>query len=260
MLFAVAAQIARSAMHLYLTRGGYESSVAADLSYFVILPVTAFLMWPILRENGPAMRHWFRPPVSWPHLIAYSVLLGVLFRVIHWAWLTAGIAFGWFYNPDFPIVATAQLSFACPPVALLALAVAVQAIVTPLAEEFIHRGYVLYALFRRSKIFAVVLSAVFFGLMHRPHTIVNAFLIGLALAVLTFRLRALWGPIIVHATFNLAAIIDWDCFHANWNPAVTTPRHTVIAYISVVTMLTCVAFSLWLLRMAKAGTQIAPRP
>jgi hypothetical protein len=73
-------------------------------------------------------------------------------------------------------------------------------------------------------------------------------------------LRTLWGPIIVHATYNMAAIIDWDCLHANWNPAVTTPRHTVIACISVATMFVCVALSLWLLWLARTGTQLAPRP
>ena len=260
LLFTVGALFARSALHLYLAGAGYESSIAEDLSYFVMVPITAFLMWPILRETRPAMRYWFRPPVSWPALIAYSVLLGVLFRIIHWAWLTAGIGFGWYYHPDFPTVATAQFFFACPPAPVLALAVVVRAILTPLFEEFVHRGYVLYALLPRGKVLAVILSAVFFGLMHRPQTIVDAFLVGLVFAVLTLRLCSLWSPIIAHGTFNLASIIDWDCFHASWNPAITTPRHTVIAYIASATMFACVAWLMWLLRLAKAGTQIAPRP
>ncbi len=260
MLFTVAALFARSASHLYLARIGYEPSIAEDLSYFVILPVTAFLMWPILSGHAPTMRYWFRSPVSWPALIAYSVVLGALFRIIHWAWLTAGIGFGGFYDPHFPTVATAQFSYSCPRAPLLALAVVVRAILTPVFEEFIHRGYVLYALLPRGKILAVILSAVFFSLMHRPNTIVNAFLIGLALAFLTLRLRTLWAPIIVHATFNLASIIDWDCFHANWNPAEMAPRHTVIALIASAVMIGCIALTLWLLRLAKTGTQLAPRP
>lgn len=259
MLFTVAAMIAQSALYLYLVQRGYESAVARDLSFFVVLPVSAFLMWPILRVNRPSMRHWFRPPVSWPALIAYSLLLGVLLRTIHWAWLTAGLGFGWFYNANFPAVATAQFHYSCPPASLLVLAVVVRAILTPLFEEFIHRGYVLCALLPRGKFAGIVLSAVFFGLVHQPNTIVNAFLIGLLLAILSLRLQTLWGPIIVHGTFNLSSIIDWNCLHANWNPAVTTQRHVMIGGISVVTLVVCLAMSLWLLRLAKTGTQLAPR-
>ena len=256
----VAALFARSALQIHLTHSGYNSALAADLSFFVILPITAFLMWPILRDNGPAMRHWFRPPASWPALIAFSVSLGVLCRIIHWAWLTAGIASGWFYDPDFPTVATAQFSWACPSALIFVLAIVVRAILTPMLEEFLHRGYIVYALLPRGRPLAVILSAVLFALMHHPQTIVRAFLIGLILAVLVLRLRTLWCPIIVHATYNLSTIIDWNCLHANWNPAATTPRHTVIAYASFATMFACVALCLWLLHLAKAGTQIAPRP
>ena len=259
-LFMVAALFARSALQLHLTRSGYDSALAADLSFFVILPITAILMWPILRDNGPAMRHWFRPPSSWPWLLAYSVLLGVMLRIAHWASLTAGIAFGWLYNPDYPTVATVQFSFACPPAPLLVLAIGVSAVLTPLLEEFLHRGYIFYALLPRGKALAIILSAVLFGVMHHPQTIVNAFLVGLMLAVLALKLHTLWCPIIVHATYNLSAIIDWDCLHANWNPAVTTPQHTVLAYVAFATVIGCVALVTWLVHLARAGTQIAPRP
>lgn len=259
-LFTVAALFARSALQIHLTRAGYDSALAADLSFFVTLPIIAILMWPILRENGPAMRRWLRPPVSWPALFAYSVMLGVLCRIIHWTWLTAGIGFGWYYNPDFPTVPTAQFYIACPPAPILALAIFVQAVLTPLLEEVMNRGYILHSLLARGEILAVTCSAVLFSLMHRPQTIVNAFLIGVVLAVLALRLRTLWCPIIVHATYNLAAIIDWNCLHANWNPVVTVPRDKLIACISVATMIVCIALSFWLLSKAKTGTPLAPRP
>jgi membrane protease YdiL (CAAX protease family) len=260
MLFMVAALFARSWLQIFLTRAGYASSTAADLSFLVMLPIAAVLMWPILRINGPAMRYWFRPPVSWIHLVAYSVLLGVILRITYWACITAGAAFGWLHDANHPTIATAQLSFSCPPAPILALAIQVRAVLTPLFEEFIHRGFIFHALVPRGKVLAVVVSAVLFGLMHHPQTIVAAFFAGLVFAVLTLRLRTLWGPIIVHATFNFSAIIDWDCLHANWNPAVTTPRLTVIAYVASATMFACIVLSLWLMRLAKTGTRIAPRP
>jgi membrane protease YdiL (CAAX protease family) len=260
MLFMVAALFAGSALQIYLTRSGYAPSFARDLSFFVMLPIAALLMWPILRDNGPAMRHWMRPPRSWPGLVAYSVLLGLILRVTYWSCLTAGAATGWFYSPEYPTVATAQFFFACPPAPMLALAIPVRAVLTPLFEEFIHRGYILNALLPRGKVLAVVVSAVLFGLMHEPQTIVTAIVIGLVLAVLTVKLGALWCPIIVHATYNLSAIIDWDCLHASWNPDVTTSRHTVIACVAFATMIGCVVFLTWLVHLARAGTQIAPRP
>lgn len=260
MLFMVAALFSRSALQLYLQRAGNESSVAADISYFVMLPIVVILMWPILRENGPAMRCWFRPPASWPALIAYSVVLGVLLRIIYWACITAGGAFGWLYDPNFPPRETPQFSFVCPTAPVLTLAVIARAILTPLFEELIHRGYIFHALLPRGEILAIVLSAVFFGLLHHVQTIITAFLIGLILAILTLKLRTLWGPIIVHATYNLATIIDWDCLHAIWNPVVSTPRRTVIAYVASAALFVCVATLLWLLRQARTGTQFAPRP
>ena len=260
MLFMVAAFFARSWLRIYLTRSGYASALALDLSFFVVLPITGVLMWPIMREHVAAMRHWFRPPASWCRLIAYSVLLGVILRITVRAGLAAGVAFGWFHSSDFPTVATAQFWFSCPPPQVLVLATLVRAVLTPLLEEFIHRGFIFHALLSRGKVLAIILSAVLFGVMHNPQAIFVAFLIGLLLAVMTLNLRTLWGPIIVHATYNLAAIFDWDCLHAAWNPAETTPRIAAIGFVASLTMLTCIALLVWLVRAGKAGTQIPPRP
>ena len=260
MLFMFAAFFARSWLQTYLTRAGYAPAFALDLSFFVVLPITAVLMWPIMRENVAAMRHWFRPPASWCGLLAYSVLLGVALRIVYWAGLTAGLAFGLLYSSNFPTVATVQFWFSCPAPPALALAILVRAVLTPLLEEFIHRGFIFQALLPRGNALAIILSAAFFGVMHNPQTIIVAFLIGLLLAFLTLNLRTLWGPIIVHATFNLAAIFDWDCLHAIWNPAESTPRLALIGGVALLTMLLCIASLIWLVRLGKTGAQFAPRP
>lgn len=259
MLFMVAAFFARSWLQISLTRTGYTPSLANDLSFFIVLPITAVLMWPIMRQNVPAMRHWFRPPASWCKLLAWSVLLGLTFRVAYWAGLTAGIASGLLYSSDFPTVATAQFNFSCPAPQTLVLAVLVRAVLTPLLEEFIHRGFIFHALLPRGKAVAVILSALMFGMLHDPQTMALAFLFGLLLAVMTLNLRTLWGPIVVHATYNLAAIFDWDCLHANWNPAAATPQLAVIGSVALLMMLICIALIIWLMRLGKTGTQIASR-
>jgi membrane protease YdiL (CAAX protease family) len=260
MLFMVAAFFARSWLQIHLTQSGYASALARDLSFFVVLPITAVLMWPIMRENVAAMRHWFRPPAFWCRLIAYSVLFGLLLRITYRAGLTAGVAFGWLYSSDFPTVATAQFWFSCPAPQALALALLVRAVLTPLLEEFIHRGFIFHALLPRGNALAIILSAAFFGVMHNPQTIIIAFLIGLLLALLTLNLRTLWGPIIAHATYNLAAIVDWDCLHASWNPAATTPRLALIGGVALLTTLFGIASLIWLVRSGKTGTLVRPGP
>jgi membrane protease YdiL (CAAX protease family) len=109
-------------------------------------------------------------------------------------------------------------------------------------------------------VLAIILSALFFSVMHTPQTIIFAFLIGLLLAVMTLNLQTLWAPIIVHATFNLAAILDWACLHTIWNPVESTPSLSVIGSFALLTSLICVTSLIWLARRGKAGTQIAPRP
>ncbi len=259
-LFTIAAYFVRSWLQLYLTRSGYASALAKDLSFFVVLPITAVLMWPIMRENVAAMRHWFRPPASWRWLIAYAVLIGLVLRITHWAGLTAGVAFGWLHSSEFPTVATAQFWFSCPSPQVLLLAILVRAVFTAALEEFIDRGFIFHALLPRGNVLAIFLSALLFGVTHHPQTIVTAFLIGLLLAAMTLNLRTLWGPMIVHATYNLAALFDWDCMHANWNPAETTTQLGVIGGVASMTMLICMALLVWLVRLGMAGTQIAPRP
>jgi membrane protease YdiL (CAAX protease family) len=259
MLFMVCAFFARSWFQLYLRDAGFNASLTYDLSFFVMLPIVTILMYPILRDNVTAMRQWLRPPESWWRLIAFSVLIGVLLRVIFWAYHTAGAAFGWLYDESYPVIPSPQFNFSCPEPTLLALKILVLATLTPVFEELFHRGFILHALLPRGQSLAIVLSAVLFGVMHKPDSIAMAFLIGLPLAVLAMSLRALWAPIITHATFNLAAIVDWNCLNPNWNPAATSPYLTVIGCVSIAVVLISLVSVFLLLRYAKTGAQIAPR-
>ena len=259
MLFLVCAFFARSWFQLYLRNAGFSPSLTYDLSFFVMLPIIAVLMYPILRDNFATIRQWLRSPESWWRLIAFSVLTGVLLRVIYWAYHTAGAAFGWLYNESYPVMQSPQFNFSCPEPALLALKILVLATLTPLFEELIHRGFILHALLPRGDSLAIILSAVLFGVMHKPDSIVMAFLIGLPLAVLAMNLRALWAPIIIHATFNLVAILDWNCLNPIWNPTDTSPNLNLIGSVSIAVMLMSLVAIFLLLRYAKAGAQIAPR-
>lgn len=255
----VCAFFARSWFQLFLQDAGYELRLASDLSFFLLLPVVAVLMWPIIRANVVPMRRWFRPPESWWRLIAYSVLFGILLRLIYWAYHTAGAAFGWLFRESSAVIPIPQFYFSCPEAPVLVLSILVSVILTPIFEELIHRGYILHALLPRGNLPAILLSAVFFGVMHRPGSIVVAFLVGLPLAILAINLRALWGPIIIHATYNFAVIFDWSCLHPNWNPAETSPQLLVVGGVSAVILSGCLAVLYRLLRYARTGTHLTSR-
>jgi membrane protease YdiL (CAAX protease family) len=80
---------------------------------------------------------------------------------------------------------------------------------------------------------AIVFSAFYFAIVHESGTYIPAFLAGIVLAVQALNYRALWGPIIAHATYNAAASIDWDCFHIVWNPPIGDPTLLKLTWTSI---------------------------
>ena len=164
------------------------------------------------------------------------------------------------HDENIATLTTPQFRFACPPPRLLALNILVMAVLTPVFEETCHRGFIFHALLPRGNTLAIFLSAALFGVMHKPHSIVLAFVIGLLLAVLTLKLRTLWGPILVHATFNLAAIFDWNCLHAWWNPAGTESQLFITGGVATLIMLLGLVLVIWLVGISKAGALPASRP
>lgn len=82
-------------------------------------------------------------------------------------------------------------------------------ILAPVAEELFFRGVVLKQLSRVSGRFAIVISAVIFGLMHgNPYQAVMAFLIGLVLGYITIETDSVVPAIICHMAVNTVASIS----------------------------------------------------
>lgn len=82
-------------------------------------------------------------------------------------------------------------------------------ILAPIAEELFFRGVVLKSLSKVSQRFAIIMSAVFFGLMHgNPYQAVMATLVGLALGYITVRSNSLIPSIICHMAMNTMASIS----------------------------------------------------
>ncbi len=80
--------------------------------------------------------------------------------------------------------------------------------VAPLAEEFAMRGVLLGSLKRYGNRFAILASAVFFGLIHGNLTqIPFAFIVGLALGYAVIKTDSVWTGVIIHAINNLFATL-----------------------------------------------------
>ncbi len=93
------------------------------------------------------------------------------------------------------------------------------AIVPPLVEEFAFRGLVLGSLRKYGDGFAVLCSAILFGLMHSNfQQMPFAFLVGLALGFITVKTGSLWIAIAVHCFNNLTSVIfDFTINNASSN-------------------------------------------
>ncbi len=89
--------------------------------------------------------------------------------------------------------------------ALLALV-----IFAPVFEEFICRGLIYGSMrLRYSEWGAILLSALFFGVLHlHPTAVVNAFVMGVVLAFVYRVAGTLWAPIALHALNNLLAYVQ----------------------------------------------------
>lgn len=93
----------------------------------------------------------------------------------------------------------------------LPVAVLLIAVVPALCEEFVFRG-VLYHTYRRQRIWpAVLISALFFGLMHLNfNQFCYAFLMGIFFALLIEATGSMWAPVIVHFTYNAnSTVMTW---------------------------------------------------
>ncbi len=91
---------------------------------------------------------------------------------------------------------------------IFVLALISTAVVPALVEEFACRGVMLGLLKEHSEGFAVLVSAILFGIIHGNFVqIPFAFMVGLALAVIRLKTGTLWVAIAVHFCNNLVSVI-----------------------------------------------------
>ncbi|HEX5766410.1 MAG TPA: type II CAAX endopeptidase family protein [Woeseiaceae bacterium] len=260
MLFQVCALFARSALDISLVKRGMDRAIANDVSYLVVPPILAAFMYPYLRRHWTSLRSLFRPKALTLRLFMLAVILGLLLRVTYWALLTVLIWAGVIGNDDPDAVIGPLLGFDCPPLPVLALSVLTMSLMIPLVEEIINRGFLLHALLPRGVVASVLLSAFLFALAHQPGTYVAAFAAGILLAVQTLNSQSLWPSLITHSTYNLAAIVDWECFQIIWNPTMSDQTLITITKVAAPVAVGGIVLCCWLVCKKAIGTTVPRLP
>lgn len=136
------------------------------------------------------------------------------------------------------------------------LAVVVSA---PFFEEIICRGMVFGALLkRRSKWVAMLLSALFFGILHvQPVPVINAVLMGLVLAFVYDRCQTIWAPIMLHALNNGVAFVMMQLGYGETTMSQLLEGHPVWYAILYGLSLVVAVGSVWgMVRSLKQQTEV----
>ena len=135
-----AALVARAVLQLELREVGLQRQFAADLSYLVVPPLLAVLLFPVLKASRGRLRERFNTAHLNARLVINALALGALLRLAWWCHLIAGVSLGIYQNDVPDLVSGPVIVFRCPPAYLLATSVLVMSILVPLVEEIIHSG------------------------------------------------------------------------------------------------------------------------
>jgi membrane protease YdiL (CAAX protease family) len=255
----LAALTGRSWLQIQLTQGGMESQVAADLSYLVVPPILVLLLFPLWRSEKIFLKNPFRrQDLSW-QLVRNAIAIGILIRLLWWSQLIAGASFGIYTSPEPEAVVGPIISFQCSSPGIVILGFFVMAILVPLIEEIVNRGYIQTAFRHRGFVVAVVMSSLIFALFHRFSSWPSVFIIGLILGAQYFFTRSLWMSLISHATVNGLIQIDWRCLSVIWNPSSDGLPLLEPGAAALGVMIMSLAILAILLRRLATGTKTSPR-
>ena len=222
LLALVAALLCRTWLQITLESTGIHRTLAADLSYGVVPPILAILLLPVLRADRAFIRTLFAfKRVSW-QLIIVAVVIGLLLRVAWWSQLIARVSFGWQSSSDPSAIAGPFAKFACPPTASMVVGIVVAAVLIPLIEELVHRGYVQTRLHARGPVLAIAVATLLFVVFHRTSGWGLALAGGAVLGTMYWVSGSLWPSIVTHSVVNLEPQITWRCLNLHWNPAPDT--------------------------------------
>ena len=229
-----------------LTGAGYNAVAAKDWSVFATPVLVAVMLWPVWRPRAGYLIGLFPAHGLTAGCVFTAVAIGISLRLAWWSQLIAGIAFGWTGSDAGPPQFSARVD--CPVPGALARGLIAMAVLVPLSEELVHRGLIQAGLLYRGRCFAVAVSALVFAAFHDPSAYPFAFLSGIVLGILFLRSGALWAPVMAHASYNAAAIVDWRCLQVVWYPDPSELPLPGLGAAAVLTLSICIAVTVLLLR------------
>ncbi len=255
MLFQVAALFVRSFLERTWVDAGMPVVDANYLCAIVGFVVLGGLMCPVLHDGLPHLRRWFSAPPGWWRILVAAIVLGILLRLVFWFITYAAIAAGWQRHGFAGVV---FIVIACPPALTSGLYLLVLVLLTPFVEETINRGFILESLSRYGPATAVIVSSILFAVLHRLGTIPVALLFGVVVALQARHWKLLWGPVVTHATFNLAAFVDRLCLALPWSMPPGDPAPVRAALFAAAALVSVAAALGLATRRRNGGTAPAP--
>ena len=249
MLLQVFVLFIESWLRIELMSDGMAEAIAADVSKLVAIPLLAILLYPVVRDFLPQLKSKLRWCQLNPGTILLGIGLGFSLRMVSWSELIAGVSFGFFVNPDPDAIAGPTVQFGCPPLLVMSLSLLAMALFAPVAEEIVNRAFLLQWFVKYGEMPAIIGSAMLFAILHRPDSMLFAFMFGIFSGALYLNSGTLWGPLIAHMTVNGMIVFDWDCINTQWNPPAVSDITRGIGLLAV--CLGIVSFALACLIVSK---------
>lgn len=262
LLLIVLAQLLALTAQAWLARilrgHGIEHLQAYYLAYLLVPVILLPMLAPVLLEHRTFLLGLFSPRKLTVRLVFGAIALGMATRIAWWSQLIAGVSFGGTANSGPQAIAGPAFSWACPPLPSLMLGLFVMAVLIPLLEETVHRGFLQSAFVRSGAVPAILISAMIFTVFHPPSSYGFVFCMGLVLGVQFWVTGSLWTTMITHATYNGLIQFDWRCLQGHWNP----PPDSLPLLLPGLGALFMLAVScllvVSLLRSQRAGARAAP--
>ncbi|MGI9262175.1 MAG: CPBP family intramembrane glutamic endopeptidase [Woeseiaceae bacterium] len=256
MLFQVSALFVRELARRELLQSGTPADIADYQSAWAGFSMLAVLMWPYLRDHRNYLVSVFQQPGSWPRLVLTSIAIGLTMRAASWGVSYATVTLTPGNLPGNWVSPKSGLQWNCPELEFILLAIATSVIAIPIIEEVINRGFILGAFTRVSQKYSSIVSASLFAVLHRPDSMLAAFLFGIAVAIQMQHCHSLWGPIIAHAAFNFLTIVENHCvtYFDLEELLLALPREQ-LAMLAVFSTVACYFVCIRFARWSGAGTK-----
>jgi len=253
MLFQVCALFGSEFIQLQLEQVELSDQGAQHLSRMLGLLILALLISPMLQQHWPLLKTLFKLPKNAKPVLLASAVIGFLIYAINaialiWAgilpWLSSASGYP-------PAVFEATFTFTNP--TILILAILLMSGLTPIVEETINRGLILFSLLPKGRSVGIIGSALLFSVLHEPATIPAAFLFGVYAALQVLHWQTLWAPIVTHGVFNAFVQIDIHCIEKSWVFGRASEKLVTSALLSAATIIMSVLAIVWLTLKFRIG-------